>query len=45
MDEDKKIMTLAEMADYLKVARRSLLKMAERGDIPATKVASQWRFM
>jgi len=38
-------MTLAEMADYLKVARRSLLKMAERGDIPATKVASQWRFM
>ena len=45
MNEDKKIMTLAEMADYLKVARRSLLKMAERGDIPATKVASQWRFM
>jgi PTS system nitrogen regulatory IIA component len=45
MYEDKKIMTLAEMADYLKVARRSLLKMAENGDIPATKVASQWRFM
>ena len=45
MDDDKKIMTLAEMADYLKVARRSLLKMAENGDIPATKVASQWRFM
>jgi len=45
MYENKKIMTLAEMADYLKVARRSLTKMAERGDIPATKVASQWRFM
>ena len=45
MDKDKKIMTLAEMADYLKVARRSLVKMAEKGDIPATKVASQWRFM
>jgi excisionase family DNA binding protein len=45
MDDDKKIMTLAEMADYLKVARRSLLRMAQRGDIPATKVASQWRFM
>jgi PTS system nitrogen regulatory IIA component len=45
MYDDKKIMTLAEMADYLKVAKRSLLKMAERGDIPATKVASQWRFM
>jgi len=45
MYDDKKIMTLAEMADYLKVARRSLLRMAQRGDIPATKVASQWRFM
>lgn len=39
------IMTLAEMADYLKIAKRSLLRMAQRGDIPATKVASQWRFM
>jgi excisionase family DNA binding protein len=38
-------MTLAEMADYLRVAKRSLLRMAERGDIPASKVASQWRFM
>ncbi len=45
MYEEKKIMTLAEMADYLKVAKRSLLKMAQNGDIPATKVASQWRFM
>jgi PTS system nitrogen regulatory IIA component len=45
MYDDKKTMTLAEMADYLNVARRSLVKMAERGDIPATKVASQWRFM
>ena len=45
MYEDKKLMTLAEMADYLKVARRSLVRMAEKGDIPATKVSSQWQFM
>jgi PTS system nitrogen regulatory IIA component len=45
MYDDTKIMTLAQMADYLKVAKRSLLRMAQRGDIPATKVASQWRFM
>lgn len=45
MLEDANIMTLAEMADYLKIAKRSLLRMAQRGDIPATKVASQWRFM
>jgi excisionase family DNA binding protein len=45
MYENTKIMTLSEMADYLKIAKRSLLRMAQRGDIPATKVASQWRFM
>jgi excisionase family DNA binding protein len=45
MYDEQKFMTLAEMADYLKVAKRSLLRMAERGDIPATKVASQWQFM
>lgn len=45
MASDANIMTLAEMAGYLKIAKRSLLRMAERGDIPATKVASQWRFM
>jgi len=45
MYENTKIMTLSEMADYLKIAKRSLLRMAQRGDLPATKVASQWRFM
>lgn len=45
MDENTRIMTIGEMADYLKIAKRSLLRMAQRGDIPATKVASQWRFM
>jgi excisionase family DNA binding protein len=45
MYEEKKFMSLSEMADYLKVAKRSLLRMAERGDIPATKVSSQWQFM
>jgi excisionase family DNA binding protein len=40
-----KAMSLAEMADYLRVAKRSLQRMAERGDIPATKVASQWHFL
>jgi PTS system nitrogen regulatory IIA component len=45
MTEDDNVMTLAEMADYLKIAKRSLLRMAQSGDIPGTKIASQWRFM
>ncbi len=45
MPDDDHIMTLEEMADYLKIAKRSLLRMAQSGDIPGTKIASQWRFM
>ena len=45
MIDSENVMTLEEMAQYLKIARRALLRMAQRGDIPATKVASQWRFM
>lgn len=45
MIENENVMTLAEMADYLKIAKRSLLRMAQKGDIPGTKIASQWRFM
>jgi excisionase family DNA binding protein len=45
MNGNGNIMTLGEMAEYLKIARKSLLRMAQQGDIPATKVASQWRFM
>jgi PTS system nitrogen regulatory IIA component len=45
MLDNENIMTLGEMADYLKIAKRSLQRMAESGDIPGTKIASQWRFM
>ena len=39
------IMTLAEVAQYLQLAEKTVLRMAQRGDIPAAKIASQWRFM
>ena len=42
---ENEIMTLAEVAEYLQLAERTVLRMAQRGDIPAAKVASQWRFM
>ncbi|OPX22075.1 MAG: hypothetical protein B1H04_05555 [Planctomycetales bacterium 4484_123] len=38
-------MTLAEVAGYLHLAERTVLRMAQRGEIPAAKVANQWRFM
>ncbi|MFH0964293.1 MAG: helix-turn-helix domain-containing protein, partial [Planctomycetota bacterium] len=39
------VMTLREVADYLQLAEKSVLRMAQAGRIPAAKVASQWRFM
>jgi len=39
------IMTLSEVAEYLKVAEKTILRMIQKGEIPCAKVASQWRFM
>ncbi|MFO7906970.1 MAG: PTS sugar transporter subunit IIA [Planctomycetota bacterium] len=44
-DEPNEIMTLADVAEYLQVAEKTVLRMVQRGEIPAAKVASQWRFM
>lgn len=41
----QEIMTLGELANYLKISEKSVLRMAHKGEIPVTKVASQWRFM
>ena len=41
----KEVMTLEEIADYLQVSQKSILRMAQTGKIPAAKVASRWRFM
>jgi len=45
-DPDRgEMMTLAQVADYIQLAERTVLRMAQRGEIPAAKVASQWRFL
>jgi len=44
-ENEREVMTLAEVADYLQLADRTIVRMAQRGEIPATKIASQWRFL
>jgi len=41
MDE---ILTVKEMAQFLKMNERTVLKMAQAGAIPAAKIGGQWRF-
>lgn len=43
MDTDKWL-TIVELAGYLKLSRTKLYRMAQNGDIPASKIGSQWRF-
>lgn len=41
---DKEILTIEEAADYLKIGKRSLYKLAKEGRVPGKKVLNKWRF-
>ncbi len=43
MDQNKWL-TIDELAGYLKMGRTKLYRMAQDGEIPASKVGNQWRF-
>ena len=38
------IMTVEEVARYLRVVERTIYRLVKRGDIPAARVGRQWRF-
>ena len=41
---ENKIMTIDEIASYLRIPRSSVYKLAQEGKIPAQKVGKHWRF-
>ena len=38
------IMTVKEIAEYLRISERSAHKLARNGELPAFKVVNKWRF-
>jgi len=40
----KDILTVKEVAEYLRMNQMTIYKMAQKGEIPAFKIASNWRF-
>lgn len=44
MDKIDKWLTIDELASYIKMSRTKLYGMAQRGEIPASKIGTQWRF-
>jgi excisionase family DNA binding protein len=41
---DHRMMTVKEVADYLRIATSTVYRLTERGALPALKVGSGWRF-
>jgi excisionase family DNA binding protein len=38
------LMTIEDLADYLKVTRRTIYEWVKHDKVPALKVVGQWRF-
>ena len=43
-ENDNEILTVEELATYLRMNERTIYKLAHEGKLPAVKIASQWRF-
>jgi excisionase family DNA binding protein len=41
---DNEVMTIEEVADFLRIGPRTVMKMANSGELPAKKFANRWRF-
>ena len=42
--ETPEVMTIDDVAQYLKISRRSVYRLAQAGEIPARKIVNRWRF-
>lgn len=43
-DPKDEILTLEEVAEYLKAGKRTVYRLAKNGEIPAFKLGGTWRF-
>ena len=43
--EEKEIMTVKQVAEYLQMDEHTIYKLARTGLIPCIKIAGQWRFL
>ena len=41
---ESEILTLEEVAAYLKAGKRTVYRLAQKGEIPAFKLGGTWRF-
>ncbi|HMM37282.1 MAG TPA: helix-turn-helix domain-containing protein [Desulfovibrio sp.] len=44
MESYDKWLTIEELSSYLKMSRSKLYQMAQKGELPGSKIRTQWRF-
>ncbi len=42
---EKEIMTVKELCDYLRLSKKTILRILKAGQIPARKVGGSWRIL
>ncbi|REJ07150.1 helix-turn-helix domain-containing protein [Halobacillus trueperi] len=43
MDQEREIMTIAQVADYLQISEVTTYKLVQEGRIPGFKIGRHWR--
>ena len=44
MADSAKVLTVNELADYLRVHRSTIYRLLKKGQLPGFKIGSDWRF-
>ena len=45
MSDENEILTIEEAAEYLRMGKRSIYKLAQAGEIPCRKILNKYRFV
>ena len=43
-ENQKEVLTVAELAEYLRVPRSTLYRLVREGSVPCQKIGKHWRF-
>ncbi len=43
-EKQDNVLTIEELAVYLKISKSTLYKLAQKGEVPGQKVGKHWRF-
>lgn len=44
-EKQESVLTIIELAEYLKISKSTLYKLVQEGKIPGQKVGRHWRFL